>query len=192
MSPPIRQQIAIMLHVMKQIVLLLVCIDYCNKICVKSNLLCCSIVMPCQSAWQHLYENADSRPFTLMTGLSRGVFQKLMDNLSSQSTWSRSHTGRPYSLSHQAQSSVFFYFTLQVLWIWNICAWILARLLLFAPAPLKNVESNSLHIAQTSICKDWIPWCDKNGWVDSDDWEMWVHGHRCNQIYGRVVIAFQM
>jgi hypothetical protein len=68
-----------MLHVMLQFVLLLACIDYHNKICGKYNLLHCSIMMPDQSAWGHLYKNADSRSFTSMTGLSRDVFQMLMD-----------------------------------------------------------------------------------------------------------------
>ena len=99
MPPPIHGQIAIMLHVMQQVVLLLACIDYLNKIRGKRNLLHCTIVMPDQSAWQHLYENADSRSFTLMTGLSRDVFQKLMDTLSSGSTWSVHGTDRPHSLS---------------------------------------------------------------------------------------------
>ncbi len=40
--------------------------------------------------------------------------------------------------SHQVQSLVFFCFMLAVQWLWNICAWYLALLLLFAPAPLKK------------------------------------------------------
>ena len=68
MPVPIHPQIAIMLHVTQQVVLLLACIDYHNKIHGKRNLLHCSIVMPGQSAWQHLYKNADSGSFTLMTG----------------------------------------------------------------------------------------------------------------------------
>ncbi len=54
------QRIRILLHIMQQVVLLLACIDYRNKIRVKRNLLRSSIVMPCQLAWQHLYENADT------------------------------------------------------------------------------------------------------------------------------------
>jgi hypothetical protein len=71
---------------MQQVALLLACIEYCNKNFVKHNLLFSSIVMPCQSAWQNLYKNEDSRSFTLMTGLSRDVFQKLIDTLSCQPT----------------------------------------------------------------------------------------------------------
>ncbi len=83
MPPLIHQQIAIMLHVMQHIVLLLACIDYRNKICVKCNLMGCSTAMPHQSAWQHLYQNANSCSCTLMTGLLQDVFQKLMETLSS-------------------------------------------------------------------------------------------------------------
>ena len=70
----IHWQIVIMLHVMRQVVLLLAYNDYHNKIRGKRNMLHCSIVMPGQSAWHHLYENADGHSFTLMTGLLRDVF----------------------------------------------------------------------------------------------------------------------
>jgi len=151
MSPPIRQQIAIMLHVMQQIVLLLTCIDYRNKICVKSNLLCCSIVMPCQSAWHHLYENADSRSFTLMTGLSQGVFQKLIDALSSQSTCSSSLTGRLYSLSPSAELGLFLFYIGSTMNLKHLC-------LIFGKTP-----------AVCSLSHKYVESNEKNGRVDADD-----------------------
>ncbi len=153
MPPLISQQIGIMLHVMQQVVLLLACIDYRNKIHVTCNLLCCSIVMPHQSAWQHLYLNADSRSFMLMTGLSQDVFQKLMDTLSSRSTWSISCTGRPYSFSPSTELGIFLFYIGSTMTLKHLC-------LIFGMTPavcscsLKNADNHSLCIAQTSICKD--------------------------------------
>ncbi len=121
MPPSIHRQIAIMLHIMQQVVLLLACIDYHNKIRGKRNLLRCSIVMPDQSAWGHLYENADSHSFTLMTGLSRDVFQMLMDTLSSGSTWSIHRTGRPHSLSPSAELGLFLFYIGSTMTLKHLC-----------------------------------------------------------------------
>ena len=115
------QRIRILLHIMQQVVLLLACIDYRNKIRVKRNLLRSSIVMPCQSAWQHLYENADSSSFTLMTGLSRYVFQTLLHTLSSRATWPRSHTGRPHSLSPSAELGLFLFYVGSTMNLKHLC-----------------------------------------------------------------------
>ena len=110
-----------MLHFMQQVVLLLACINYWNKIRVKPNLQHCSIVMPHQSAWQHLYKNADSRSFKLMTGLLQDVFQKLMDTLSSRSTWSISCTGRTNSLSPSTELGFFLFYIGSTMSLKHLC-----------------------------------------------------------------------
>ena len=113
-------------------------------------------MMPDQSAWGHLYKNEDSRSFTLMTGLSQDVFQMLMDTLSSGSTWYVHRPRRPHSLSPSAELGLFLFYIGSTMTLKHLC-------LIFGMTPavcsrsLKNVESNSLHIVQTSICKGRIP-----------------------------------
>ena len=92
-----------------------------NVTCCVGNLLCCSIVMPGQSVWHHLYENADSHSFLLMTGLSRDVFQMLMDTLSSGSTWSVCCTGRPHSLSPSAELGLFLFYIDSTMTLKHLC-----------------------------------------------------------------------
>jgi len=119
MSPPTQWKLTIMLHVLQQVVLVLTWINHHNNIHCRQNLLRCSIVMPCQLAWQHLY--ADSPSVTLMTGLSWVVFQNLLDILSSQSTWSIARTGRPYSLSPSAELGLFLFYIGSTMNLKHLC-----------------------------------------------------------------------
>jgi hypothetical protein len=121
---------------MQQIVLLLACIDYHKRFVV--SITCCN---------QHGNISTKMMIVTLMTGLLRVVFQKMMDAPSSGSTWSIGHTGRPYSLSPSAELGLFLFYIGSTRNLKHLC-------LIFGTTPavcscsLKNVERNSLHIAQ--------------------------------------------
>ena len=110
----------------QQVVLLLVMIQYHNSIRDKGNLHRPAIIHPENSAWQHLYVNADDASFLLLLGVSREVFRMLLNILYPHGSVEGAgrQIGWPFSLLPHAELGLF-YFSLAVWWTSNICVWYL-------------------------------------------------------------------
>jgi hypothetical protein len=65
----------------KQILLLILLLQYYNSICNRHYLLCQAVVDPRVSPWRKLYEHADNSSFLHMTGLNHHAFRLLLEYL---------------------------------------------------------------------------------------------------------------
>jgi hypothetical protein len=66
-------------HRLKQILLVILLMQYHNSICDCHYLLRPAIVDPTKSPWRKLYDNADATSFLLMTGLTHEAFWALLN-----------------------------------------------------------------------------------------------------------------
>ena len=110
------------MHLLQQVLLVVLLIQYHNSIRAWSYLLCEGVVDPNLLPWRKLYDHGDSNSFLHMTGLTRAVFRSLLDYLLDLDGIARHRRrGRPRSLGPDGELGLLLFYLGSTMTVKHLC-----------------------------------------------------------------------